>query len=120
MMPKIESLISTLDELSIDIACVTETWLVDNHESVCRDISDRTDYDIIGKNRAARKGGGVCIIYNRSHISMNKFRLPESEFEIVAAIGQRTAQRRKVLAIAAYLPPKYNCLLYTSPSPRDS
>ena len=39
---------------------------------------------------------------------MNKCKLPDSEFEIVAAVGRRTAQRRKILTIAAYLPPKYS------------
>ena len=66
-MPKLESLISTLDELEVDVACVTETWLVDKHEALCRDVRDRTEYEIVVKNRQGRKGGGVAIIYNKNH-----------------------------------------------------
>ena len=39
---------------------------------------------------------------------MNKCKLPETDFEVVAAIGRRTRQRRKVLVIVGYLPPDYN------------
>ena len=94
--------------METDVACVSETWLAERHEAVCKDVADRTDYDFISRNREGRKGGGVCIIYNRKHITMNKCKLPDSEFEIVAAVGRRTAQRRKILTIAAYLPPKYS------------
>ena len=153
MIPKIESLLSTLDEMEADVACVTETWLLGRHEKVCQDIVDRTRYGLIERNRQGRRGGGVCILYNKDHIHMTRCRLLDSgsNFEVVAAIGRRTRQRRKTLVISAYLPPKYTpeqnknflnylcdciltlknrysdpyiiiggCLLYTSPSPRDS
>ena len=57
MMPKLESLISTLDELEADVACVTETWLVEKHEALCRDLRDRTEYELVVKNREGRRGG---------------------------------------------------------------
>ena len=108
MIPKIESLVASLDELEADVACITETWLTGEHEKICQDVCDRTDYGLIIKNRTERKGGGVGIIYNKSHLTMTQCKLPASDYEIVAAIGRRTRQRRKVLAIAAYLPPKYS------------
>ena len=94
--------------MEADIACITETWLVDKHEQIREDICNRTSYSMIVRNREGRRGGGVCIIYNKTHVTMAQCKLPESEFEVVAAIGRRTAQRRKVLTIAAYLPPQYN------------
>ena len=88
MIPKTESLVAALDEMEADVACITETWLNDSHGNECRDFCDKTDYNIISKNRRGRRGGGVCIVYNKSHITMKECRLPESEFEVVAAIGR--------------------------------
>ena len=105
MLPKIESLVSSLDEMEADVACITETWMTTRSDSTCRDVSGRTDYSFIERNRAGRRGGGVCIMYNRKFIDMTRCKLPDSRFEVVAAIGRRKAQRRKVLIIAAYLPP---------------
>ena len=39
---------------------------------------------------------------------MTRCRVPNSSYEVAAAIGRRTGQRRKVLAVAAYIPPSYN------------
>ena len=39
---------------------------------------------------------------------MSRARLPHSKHEVVAAIGRRTGQRRKVLVLGLYIPPWYN------------
>ena len=96
---------ATLDEMEADVACVTETWVSHHHTNIVDDLSNRSGYSIITKNRTSGKGGGVCIVYNRSQITMIPCKLPESEFEVVAAVGRRTGQRRKVLVISAYIPP---------------
>ena len=48
------------------------------------------------------------IAFRKSHINMIKCRIPNTTHEVVASIGRRTGQRRKVLMIAAYIPPSYN------------
>ena len=63
---------------------------------------------MLRKDRTDRRGGGVAICYKSDSIEMNKVKIKRSKFEILAAIGRRTGQRRKILVVAAYLPPSYN------------
>ena len=73
------------------------------------DLEDRTGYATIRKDRAAeRPAGGVAILYRKAAVQMSKIKLPASDFEVVAAIGLRTGQRRKVVAMSIYIPPSYN------------
>ena len=51
---------------------------------------------------------------------MLKCHIPNSKYEVIAAIGRRTGQRKKILVIAAYIPPSYtaeenkSCIEYLS------
>ena len=90
-MPKIKSLVTTLDEMETDVAAITETWLSPEHDEAITDLENRTPYSFIRRDRGpAQRGGGVAIVYRKSHIQMQKCRLPNSKYEIVAAIGRRT------------------------------
>ena len=51
------------------------------------------------------QGGGVAIIYDTNSVNFNGLTAGKKKFEIISAIGRRTAQRRKVIAIGAYIPP---------------
>ena len=44
------------------------------------------------------------ILYHESHISMSRCKLPESDFKVVAAVGRRNGQRRKVVVFTVYIP----------------
>ena len=55
-------------------------------------------------------GGGVLIAYRRDHITMLKCKIPNSKHEMIAAIGRRTGQRRKVLTLSVYIPPSYTVI----------
>ena len=50
----------------------------------------------------------MLIAYRREHISMTVCRTPNSKHEMVAAVGRRVGQRRKVLALSIYVPPSYD------------
>ena len=57
MIPKLQSLICTMDELDVDVACVTETWLSDEGKEKLQDTSSRTEYDFITRVRGASRRG---------------------------------------------------------------
>ena len=110
VMPKLYSLTETMRELCTDICVITETWIRedDKIKENIEDYQNITGFFMIRKDRLDRRGGGVAICYNAETIEMSKVKIPCSEFEIVAAIGRRTGQRRKVLVVAVYLPPSYD------------
>ena len=59
-------------------------------------------------------------MHNNNCVSMSKCHIPNSKYEVIAAIGRRTGQRKKILVIAAYIPPSYtaeenkSCIEYLS------
>jgi hypothetical protein len=102
-------LVTSLNELHSDVAVCTETWINSNHctEELLSDLESNSKYSVLRRDRQSR-GGGVAVIYNRDLISMTEAKLPTTKYEVLAAIGRRTSQRRKVLVIAAYIPPSYD------------
>ena len=114
LRPKLYSMIETLEQIQGHIAVITETWFGGGEalEQNLRDITDMTGYAFIRKDRcetgSSSRGGGVAIVYKKDSIEITQVKV-EGNFEVVAALGRRTAQRRKIIT----------CLLYTSPSPRD-
>ena len=105
---KLPSLLETLDEIDVDMCMLTETWLrSDPHtERSIEDFQNEHGYEFIRRDRRdGKRGGGVAICYNKELISMARIRLPPMKNELVGAIGRRVGQRRKVAALAVYLPP---------------
>ena len=51
-------------------------------------------------------------MYDCSKIDLRTVKTMNSEFEILAAIGGRTEQRRKILFIGVYVPPSYDADTY--------
>ena len=105
---KLDSLVECLDEMQIDVCMITETWLKNDQkvEQELQDFSDKHGYSFIRRDRACgRRGGGVAICYAPARIQMSRIKLPPTKNEIIAAIGRRVGQRRKIAVIAVYLPP---------------
>lgn len=74
-----------------------------------QDYEDANSYAIIRKDRGGqRRGGGIAIMYNKASIDMKRAHLPHSHFEVMAAVGRRMGQRKKIVILAAYVPPNYN------------
>ena len=95
LIPKLESLSATADELKADIVALTETWLQHsaNIDQILCDFTDKTDYAFIRRDRTGgKRGGGVAIAFNRKMIDMTRVKLPPSKHELVAAIGRRHGQ----------------------------
>ena len=112
MCPKIHSLLDCFVELNTDLAILTETWLTDG-DGLQEDIDDLREGSGLGllvRNRepGARgtSHGGVAIAFRQSTCTFKplKFSNPES-FEVMAAIGNIPGHIRKMVAIAAYMPP---------------
>ena len=112
IMPKLDSFHNTFLELDCDAAVVTETWLNEAGNAAARklkDFEDKSDLCFIRRDRnSGQRGGGVAVVFDRRKIAMERAKLPHSKHEVVAAIGRRQGQRRKVLIVGLYIPPSYN------------
>ena len=110
LRPKLYSLVDTLEEMEGHLAVITETWFRSSPqlEELLRDAEDTTGYGFIRKDRQETgqesRGGGVAIVYKKSNIEMTQLKV-QGKFEIVASLGRRTGQKRKIVTIGAYIPP---------------
>ena len=109
LRPKLFSLLDTMNEMNSQIALVTETWFRESSELrvVLEDMSNALGFGVVREDRSTGVGGGVCLVYNKSEIEFQKVKI-KATTEIVAAIGRRTGQRRKIAAVTAYIPPNYD------------
>ena len=113
--PKIDSLIECFNELTADIAIVTETWFregpeldIDLHE-----LEMGTNIKAITLNRPPnqRTGvshGGGAFFYRKSIGGFKKIKIdnPDS-FEVLPVVSSLSGTSRKLAVIAAYIPPNY-------------
>ena len=110
-MPTSESFLKTLNELQCDISIVTETWFTptDKVSKCLEDLNEKDGFGCVRWDRPGeRPAGGVAIFYRNSVIQMTWVKIPPSDFELVAALGRRAGQRRKILVLALYIPPWYD------------
>ena len=107
LAPKIDSLIEMFDEIGLDFAILSETWLTSSKkiERNIQKLEDREDLVLIKKNRRTR-GGGVGIVFNKNKISLKPIRIRGNSFELVGAIGRTVSDSRKILVLSAYYPPQ--------------
>ena len=108
---KLKSLKNNMEELGSDVCLLTETWFknTDKIKSELEDFKQQNGYDFIRQDRRTdRRGGGVAVCFNTERIQLVKAKLPPTKHEVMAAVGRRTGQRRKVVFIVVYIPPYYN------------
>ena len=86
---------------------VTETWLKKNSETedILRELSGGAHLELIRKDRAGRRGGGVAVIFDNRKARLTKYHIPGATQEIVCAVGKLTGTTKKTVVIAVYLPP---------------
>ena len=114
LTPKLTSFIDCMGELDASIAVITETWLADG-PTLAGDLDDLLQGKGIGmitKNRKPSSNGvahgGVAIAFRASTVRLQEIKVsnPES-YEVIVAAGSIAGQPRKLIVIAAYLPPGY-------------
>ena len=99
-----------MEEIDGHVAVITETWFKksDGLEELLRDAEDVTGYGFIRKDRqetgSELRGGGVAIVYKKSNIEMTELKI-KGRYEIIASLGRRTGQKRKIITIGAYIQP---------------
>ena len=110
LRPKLYSLIDTLEEIDGHMAVITETWFKSTPqlEQILRDAEDVTGYAFVRKDREQNdnnaRGGGVAVVYKKSNLETTELKV-KGNHEIVATLSRRTGQRRKIVAIGAYIAP---------------
>ena len=115
LCPKIDSLIDCFQELSVDIAIITETWLKDGQdlEQNLSDLEHGAGLSLIPLNREPNPAtgvahGGVAVVYRKKVGSFKKIDFPNPHgYEVLPVVGSIRGSSRKLVVIAAYLPPNY-------------
>ena len=108
LIPKIDCCVEYFKELETTVAFLTETWLLDSPElkTDIEDLELETGYSMLYKNRPPNdrgySAGGVAIAFKKSSIVLKEITMADNAYEMLFTVGT--------------IP---NCLLYTSPSPRD-
>ena len=106
--PKIVSFKKILYEMNADVCFITETWFanLERLDVLLEEFENETGWKLIRMDRrSGKRGGGIAIAYNARKIQA---KIPYSKHEMVAAIGRRRGQRRKLAMLLAYVPPWYN------------
>ena len=115
LSPKIDSFIQCYEELNVDIAVITETWLK-NGAHLDQDLLDLERGAGIGSlalNRDPNPNtgvahGGVAVFFRSSVFSFEVFRFENPhKFEILPAVSTIRGSARKLVVVAAYIPPNY-------------
>ena len=115
LAPKIDSLLDCFSELEADLAVITETWLRDGPELErdLQDLDDGAGVLSLTKNREPNPStgtshGGVAIMYKKR---LGRFKeIPVAnpdKFEVLPAVGTIMGSSRKMVVVAAYIPPNY-------------
>ena len=112
IMHKITSLGDSFDELGLDFAQVTETWLQSNTDTadLALRLRDGFSLGILTRNRShvARNGrqyGGIALIF-RLNCKFVPFPFPNpSDFEVMASVGNIKGVREKIAVVTSYMPP---------------
>ena len=112
LAPKISSLIDNFNELDLNLAIITESWLRPG-TGLAQDSTDLEHGEglkIIHKSRPSKRGrtagGGVAIIYNKDRIRLSERKIKAGRAEIVCASGKLPKAARTVVVFAVYIPPR--------------
>ena len=111
LTPKIHDLIINFEELDLNVAIISESWLKEG-KKLRNDLDDLefgSNLRTIHKSRKSRRGrtagGGICIIFNKSKIHLKERNIRRGKSEIVCATGNIPTVARKVLVFGIYIPP---------------
>ena len=116
LCPKIESLVDCMDEMRSIISIITGTWLTEAPPPLKQDLAELEAGAGIGMlclnrrpNAAGVSHGGVAIAFKSSECSLKEIKLENpANFEVLAAAGTLLGYTKKLVVIAAYLPPSYD------------
>ena len=115
LCPKIDSLITCMDEMEASIGVVTETWFRDSPEleDDLADLQGRAGLSMLKLCRAPNaqgvSHGGVGIAYNQNKCTLTRIDLLNPcNWEILAAKSRFVGFHRPVVVIACYVPPSYS------------
>jgi len=78
MTHALQLLISDMQQFSVDVCCISETWFTSNMND---DYTSVGDYSLFRRDRKKRKGGGVCIYVRESYQSRLFF--SSDNFEVI-------------------------------------
>ena len=115
LAPKYKSFLTNVEEREIDIAVVTESWLMDGAglDEDVRDLELGSGIALVYKNRRAKQGqrrrtacGGVVIAYPTKKCKLKERKVGGNVFELVAAEGTVEGVPRKVVIYGIYVPPQ--------------
>ena len=115
LIPKLQSVYDLFEELDLSFALITETWMKTGRRTneACDEIRNGQGLQIVYKNRdqcktGSETGGGVAIIFDPRKISLKRYDLKKSAYEVVCATGKIKNEKRKVAIINVYIPPNEN------------
>ena len=127
LCPKINSLIDCFDEMKATISILTETWLTDGRslDEDLLDLEHGAGIKFLVQNRKPGahgvSHGGVAVAFRHSAVNLKRLEFRnDDDFEVLVAAGNLPGHSRKIVVVAAYMPPNYcqargsSCLEYIS------
>lgn len=108
LSPKVLSLVAYFEELELDLALITESWLADGSrlDQDIAELEHGTDLSVLYKNRPLKpnsrrrtSGGGVALVYNKIKCQFKEVRLKNNRFEMICARGVINGLDRKVVVV---------------------
>ena len=109
LVNKSTALADMFDNTNMSVSIITETWLTNNAicEQRCEDIQYGDDIELLRKDRANRRGGGVAIAYNNKKVKLAHSDVigARRDHEVVAGIGKDMFTGVQLYVVAVYLPP---------------
>ena len=103
MNNKIHELMYLLDDNSVDIAGICETWLDNSNNNITATIKSY-GYSIIHNFRTSKRGGGTAVLY-KSNLVVSKLNIESNfkSFEVTAAVI-RCTNNVKLIMLIIYRP----------------
>ena len=111
LAPKLQSALDCFEELELDFALVTESWLRDGPQlrADIDDLNDGKNIDMITYNRKTRSkktaGGGIALLFNKSRICFKEYKVRKGKAEILCATAKIKNTSRKLVVIGVYMKP---------------
>ena len=108
LCPKIRSLLDCFEDMTADLAFITETWLTEG-DTLSEDLEDLSLGSGIGFLARCRppggrghSHGGIALAFKESTCNFKPLRETNPEaYEVMAAIGSLPGHVRKIVAITA-------------------